>query len=68
MNTALLLTQIDTAGFELNKCSEILVSCSDKERNFMKAQGTACKLMDLALLHVSSCNSMKAYVISCKLI
>ena len=28
-----------------NKHCEILVSCSDEERNCLQAQGTACKLM-----------------------
>ena len=28
-----------------NKHCEILVSCSDDERNCMQGQGTACKLM-----------------------
>ena len=31
--------------FQYNKHCEILVSCSDEERNCMQAQGTACKLM-----------------------
>ena len=67
----------------LNKHCEILVSCSDKERNcmklhasswnvelhvsslnFMKVQGTACKLREL---HVNSCDYMQAYVTACKL-
>ena len=30
---------------KLNKHCEILVSCSDDERNCMQGQGTACKLM-----------------------
>ena len=47
-----------------NKHWEILVSCSDDERNCMQAQGTACKLKEL---HASSCNCMQAYVTACKL-
>ena len=43
-----------------NKHCEILVSCSDEERNCMQAQGTACK-------NASSCNCMQDYVASCKL-
>ena len=39
-----------------NKHCEILVSCSDKERN--------CKLMEL---HASSLTCMQAYVTPCKL-
>ncbi len=35
----------------INKHCEILVSCSDKERNCIQAHGTACKLMKL---HASS--------------
>ena len=68
-----------TIKFISNKHCEILVSCSDEERNciqahktklnvssfnFMKVQGTACKLREP---HVSSCNSMQAYVTACKL-
>ena len=40
---------------EINKHVEILVSCSDKERNCIQAHETACKLMEL---HVSSWNFM----------
>ena len=32
-----------------NKHCEILVSCSDKERNCMQALETACKLIELQL-------------------
>ena len=39
-----------------NKHCEILVSCSDNERNYMQAYEIACKLMEL---HVSSLNFMK---------
>ena len=42
--------------FQLNKHCEILVSCSDKERNCIQAQETVCKLMEL---HVSSLNFLK---------
>ena len=48
-----------------NKHCEILVSCSDEERNCMQAQVTACKLREL---HVSLYNCMQAYVTACKLI
>ena len=40
-----------------NKHNEILVSCSDKEKNCMKAHETAYQLMKL---HVSSFNPMQA--------
>ena len=48
-----------------NKHCEILVSCSDKERNCMQAHVTACKLMEL---HVSSLIFIKAYVTVCRLL
>ena len=61
----------------LNKHCEILVSCSDKERNCIQALGTACKLMELHAthgtacklmeLHASSCNCMQAHGTACKL-
>ena len=38
-----------------NKHCEILVSCSDKERNCIQAHETACKLMEL---HGTSWNFM----------
>ena len=42
----ILRTTYDSIGdFNFNKHCEILVSCSDEERNCMQAQGTACKLM-----------------------
>ena len=44
-----------TTDLMLNKHFEILVSCSDKERNCIQAHETACKLMEL---HVSSWNFM----------
>ena len=47
-----------------NKHCEILVRCSDKERNCIQAHVTACKLMKL---HVSSWNCMQAHETSCKL-
>ena len=47
-----------------NKHCEILVSCSDKERNCIQAHETACKLMEL---HVSSLNFMKVQGTECKL-
>ena len=43
---------------------EILVSCSDKERNCIQAHRTVFKLMEL---HASLCNCMQAYVTACKL-
>ena len=46
----------------LNKHCEILVSCSDEERNCLQAQGTACMLMQL---HARLCNCMKAFVTAC---
>ena len=62
--------------FQVNKHFEILVRCSDKERNCIQANetafnlmklhasdGTSCKLMDL---HVSSGTCMQAYLISSK--
>ena len=49
---------------KLNKHCEILVSCSDEERNCMQACVTACKLREL---HASSCNCMQTYVTACKL-
>ena len=49
---------------KLNKHCEILVSCSDEERNYMQACVTACKLREL---HASSCNCMKACVTAIKL-
>ena len=42
-----------------NKHCEILVSCSDKERNWIQAHETACKLLEL---HESSGNCMLAHV------
>ena len=57
-----------TGTFELNK--QILVSCSDKERNCMqahetscKAHGTSCKLRELhAMQAYVTPYSMQAYV------
>ena len=40
-----------------NKHCEILVSCSDQERNCIQAHETACKLIEL---HVSSLNFVKS--------
>ena len=48
----------------VNKHCEILVSCSDKERNCIQAHRTACKLM---ILCVNSWNCMQAYVTACNL-
>ena len=48
----------------INKHCEILVSCSDEERNCMQAHETVCKLLEL---HVSSLNLMKAHGTACKL-
>ena len=47
-----------------NKHCEILVSCSDKERNCIQSHGTAGKLM---VLHVNSGNCMQAHGTLCKL-
>ena len=47
-----------------NKHCEILVSCSDKERNCMQAHVTACKVIEL---HARSWNCMQAHVNACKL-
>ena len=47
-----------------NKYCEILVSCSDEERNCIQAHENVCKLMEL---HVSSLNFMKAHETACKL-
>ena len=48
----------------INKHCEILVSCSDRERNCMQAHETACKLMKL---RASLWYCMQAYVTACKL-
>ena len=54
-----------------NKHYEILVSCSNKERNCIQTHETACKLIKLYAssfmeLHVSSWNFMKAQGTACK--
>ena len=38
------VSTLNCPKFRKNKHFEILVSCSDEERNCMQAQGTACKL------------------------
>ena len=48
----------------INKHCEILVSCSDEERNCILAHETACKLVEL---HVSSLNLTKIQGTACKL-
>ena len=48
----------------LNKHCEILVSCSDKERNGIQAHETACKPMEL---HASPWNFMQSQETACKL-
>ena len=47
-----------------NKHCEILVSCSDKERNCLQAHETACKVIEL---HESSGNCMQAQGTACNL-
>ena len=47
-----------------NKHCEILVSCSDKERNCIQAHWTSSMLREL---HASLCNLMQAYLSACKL-
>ena len=47
-----------------NKHCEILVSCSNKERNCMQAHETACRLIEL---HVISLNFIKVQETACKL-
>ena len=53
-----------TIKFISNKHCEILVSCSDEERNCIQAHKTSCKVMEL---HGRSRNCMQARETSCKL-
>ena len=43
----ILLINLVLKRSEKNKHCEILVSCSDEERNCMQAHGTSCKLIEL---------------------
>ena len=56
--------QIHQIKVNFNKHCEILVSCSDKERNCIQAHGTARKLIKL---HLRSWNFMLAQGTACKL-